>query len=80
MKTGIAEIWTAAEDALYASSPLGFRMTSPQSSPPIVECPGCKTPMKLGVLEPSGIPGMSTGLYRCPICKTETARDYKTEA
>jgi endogenous inhibitor of DNA gyrase (YacG/DUF329 family) len=55
-------------------------MTAPQSSPPVVECPGCKTPMKLGVLEPSDIPGMSTGVYRCPICKTETARDYKTEA
>jgi hypothetical protein len=31
-------------------------------------------------LEPSGIPGMSIGRYRCPICKMETARDYKTEA
>jgi hypothetical protein len=80
MTMGIAAIWTAAERSLYGCPQVGvFFMTRPQSSPPVVECPGCKIPMKLGVLEPSGIPGMSTGVYRCPICKTETARDYKTE-
>ena len=54
-------------------------MTQSSSSTPVVECPGCKQPMTLRVIEPSHIVGLSTGHFRCLLCHTETAREFKVE-
>ena len=52
----------------------------PSGSVPLVECPGCKKPMSLRVLEPSPIAGMTTGHYRCVLCHAETERQFKIES
>ena len=54
-------------------------MTPPSSGTPVVECPGCKQPMTLRVIEPSPIAGLSTGHFRCLLCRTETAREFKVD-
>ena len=78
VETGIAAIWTATKPS-YISRLGEISVTPPSSSMPVVECPGCKQPMTLRVIEPSPIAGLSTGHFRCLLCRTETAREFKVE-
>jgi hypothetical protein len=50
----------------------------PKAAPPIVECPGCKTPMRLMTMDhASG--SLSVATYRCETCGTETKRHFKSD-
>jgi hypothetical protein len=46
---------------------------------PTVECPGCKRPMAVRLIEPSPAPALSTVYFRCLRCKAETRRELKLE-
>ena len=45
------------------------------SSIPIVMCPGCKTPMRLVLLEPASS-SLETGTFRCEQCGTNPKREF----
>jgi hypothetical protein len=36
--------------------------------------------MMVRLIEPSTVPSLSTGHFRCLLCGTETAREFKLEA
>jgi hypothetical protein len=43
---------------------------------PTVDCPGCKVAMRLILLEHS-VGDLSSALYKCGKCGTETRREFK---
>jgi hypothetical protein len=47
-------------------------------SVPVVECPGCKKPMRLLTLDHAA-GGLSTGVFHCDTCGMETPRQFKLD-